>query len=207
MSAQVNVLWAAAEISVADFESFKNNLGGDIGVYGSLEPNWNNTTQPYSWVYDKKIYDASNYSKKNIRKGSASYRLVHGTGAKPYEKWGSIGINLGPVLDESQTPVLVEPLDVRDYRYFSFWVKGQKGGERFVVTLRDQFAEDYFPQYKSHRQKASTSWRKISVKLKDIKKMVALDKLVNVSIGFGKEQGNKPGDIIYIDDCIFSMAP
>lgn len=207
MAVQAGTLWADAKISVADFESLKNDLGGDVGVYGSLEPDWNKTSQPYSCLYSTKIHDAGNYSKKNIHKGNASFRLVHGTGAKIYEDWGSFGINLGPIRDESQNPVLIEPLNVTPYRYFTFWIKGQKGEERFAVSFRDQFAKDYLPQYKSKRQKASKTWRKVSIKLSTISKNVALDKLVNVSVIFGKEQGSRTGDIIYIDDCAFSVAP
>ena len=199
--------WASNTLVVADFEVWENNVQGENGSYGSLEPDWDATENPYSWFYDKSIKDTKNFKSKNIHKGKASYRLVHAMGLGKNMEWGNFSIQLGPTLDEAREPVQVKPLDVSEFKYLTFWLKGEKGGETITVSFRDMYAESHLPQYKSKESKATKSWKKIKIPLGSVRKKVDLDKLVSVSITFDKSLKNKPGAILYIDDFVFSTAP
>lgn len=86
---------AKSGLIVADFETWPDNLGGEIGVFGSLEPDWEKASQqPVSWVYE---VTSLNYSPENVHSGKNSFRLVNAVGIKPEYTWGSFSMDLGPV--------------------------------------------------------------------------------------------------------------
>ncbi|MBN2190223.1 MAG: hypothetical protein JW728_03335 [Candidatus Aureabacteria bacterium] len=190
------------ELFVADFEGWPNNLGGEIGVYGSLEPNWEEKdTVPYSWVYEPAC---AGYSVENIHDGKQSFRLVNAMGSKPSESWGSFSMNMGPTLDLTTMPITVDSKDVSAYKYFTFWVKGENGGEHIQILFRDANALNYMPQVKYSVPDATKEWKKVIVPLDEIKKKVDLKHLDNVGIAFGPDVGNTKGDTIYIDSFVFT---
>lgn len=190
------------EILVSDFEGWPNNLGGEIGVYGALEPDWDQANlYPFSWVYEPIV---AGYDPSNVHGGNNSFRLVNGLGIKPKEIWGSFAMDLGPTVDLTVVPKKVESLDVSGYRYLTFWAKGEKGGEKMELLVRDAHALNYMPQVKHKLPDLTAGWQKIIIALEDIKGKVDLTALDNIGIAFGKDIGNMEGDTAYIDDFIFT---
>jgi hypothetical protein len=195
-------LCAENELVLANFEKWPNNVGGEIGVYGSLEPNWSEkTTVPYSWIYEP---DTPGYSADNVYNGRQSFRLVNALGTKPDEAWGSFAMNLGPILDATTVPITVESKDVSGYKYLTFWMKGKDGGEHLELIFRDAHAVSYMPQTKYEIPDASTKWQKIAIPLNKLKDKIDLTALDNVGIAFGPDVGNAEGAMVYLDDFIFA---
>lgn len=197
-----NALSAGNDLVIADFEKWPNNLGGQMGVYGSLEPKWEDkATVPYSWVYEPGV---PSYSKDKVHGGRQSFRLVNGLGANAAESWGSFGMDMGRVTDAVPVPVKVESKDVSGYKYLTFWVRGEKGGEHMEVTFRDANAVSYMPQYKYPVADATSAWQRVVIPLDKIKGKVDLTALDNISIAFGPDVGNEKGATIYLDDFGFT---
>ena len=193
---------AEEDLIIADFEGWPNNVGGEMGVYGSLEPNWaKKETVPYSWCYTPKT---PMYTEENVYQGKQSWRLVNALGAKPDENWGSFAMDLGPTVDLTKEPKKIDSLDVSNYKYLTFWIKGKKGGEHLEVLFRDAHAPDYMPQVKYKVPDATTEWQKVVIPLSKIKNKVDLTKLDNIGIAFGPDVGNKKGAIIYMDYFVFT---
>ena len=192
----------ADELAIADFEGHPNMLGGDVGVYGSLEPNWDDKASPYSWYYAP---NTPGYDKNNVHGGAQSFRLVNALGAKKTETWGSFSMDLGKTTDATAVPKKVDSKDVSGYKYLSFWVKGDKGGEKTELLFRDSHAVSYMPQAKYKVENITTDWKKTIVPLDDIKKLgIDLKSLDNIGIAFGPDAGNAPGATVYIDDFCFT---
>lgn len=203
-SAPIQPLSAGPEdLLAADFESDPCNLGGAVGVYGAGEPDWNNKSDPQSWTYEK---TTPGYEKENVHSGDKSFRLVNGTGLNKDLAWASLGINLGPVTDKACTPVRVRPVDVSGYRALTFWVKGEKGGERIEVLFRDAAARSYIPQYRFRTGALKPGWQKVLIPLKELEGKVDLAGLVHVGIGFGMDLGNPRGTTVYVDDFAFTST-
>lgn len=195
---------AAQEVIIADFEGWPNNLGGEVGVYGALEPNWDDiTTVPYSWVYEGITLG---YNPENTHSGKQSFRLVNGLGLKPEVTWGSFAMDLGPTTDLTVVPKKVESFDASGFKYVTFWVKGEKGGEKIEFLVRDAHALNYMPQAKLKLPDATAEWQKIIVPLSDISGKVDLTALDNIGVAFGRDVGNLKGEVIYIDDFMFTNA-
>ena len=194
-----------ADTVIADFENLPDNLGGEIGVFGSLESALEKAgQQPVSWVYEPA---SSNYSPENVHSGKNSFRIVNGLGIKPDYSWGSLSIDLGPAVDMTSIPKKVKSLDVSEYKYIAFWVKGAKGGENMALVARDGRAPSYSAQVKYNLPSATAEWQKVIIPLDDIKNNVDLTMLDNIGIAFGNDAGNVPGDIIYLDDFVLTNNP
>jgi hypothetical protein len=192
------------EVLIADFEGWPNNLGGEIGVYGALEPNWDDiTTVPYSWTYEA---ITPGYNPANVHSGRQAFRLVNGLGIKPELAWGSFAMDLGPTTDLTIIPKKVESFDASGFKYITFWVKGEKGGERMEFVARDAHALNYMPQVKYKLPDVTTEWQKINIPLSELSGKLDLTALDNIGLGFGKEVGNLKGEIVYIDDFAFTNA-
>ncbi len=138
----------AQDLVIADFEGHPNKIGGEVGVYGSLEPNWDDKASPYSWYYEP---NKAGYSKNNVHGGAQSFRLVNALGSQKDQTWGSFSMDLGPTLDITPVPKKVNSKDVSGYKYLVFWVKGAKGDENMEILFRDSHAASYIPQAKGHR--------------------------------------------------------
>jgi len=192
---------AEEDLVVASFESLPNNLGGEIGVYGSLETDWQDTKTPFTWYY---TFSTAGYDPKNVHGGKQSFRLVNGMGTKPEETWGSVGIDLGPVIDEKSTPEKIKSADVSNYSYLTFWLRGEKGGEHLEVLFRDANSTTYEPQVKYKVPDATTEWQEVVIPLDRLSKSVDLKTLVHIGFAFGNDVGNERGAIAYIDDIVFT---
>lgn len=202
--AQEKVAEKAEGVMIADFESWPNNLGGEVGVYGALEPNWDDVAAvPYSWVYEP---ITPGYDIVNVYKGRQSFRLVNGLGLKPELMWGSFAMDLGPTTDLTVIPKKVESFDTSGYEYLAFWVKGEKGGEKMELLIRDAHALNYMPQVKHKLPDATTEWQRITVSLGQFKGRLDLTALDNVGLAFGKDVGNLKGEVIFVDEFMFTNS-
>ena len=202
--AQEGMIEETEGVIIADFESWPNNLGGEVGVFGALEPNWDDvTTVPYSWVYES---ITPGYDIANVHSGKQSFRLVNGLGLKGDLTWGSFAMDLGPVTDLTVVPKKVEFFDTSAYKYLTLWVRGEKGGEKTKLLMRDAGSLNYMPQVKHKLPDATTEWQKIVVSLKQFKGQINLSALDNIGLAFGKDVGNLKGEVIYIDDFMFTNS-
>jgi hypothetical protein len=200
-----DIVLQKGEILVADFEGWPNNLGGEMGVYGALEPDWEKVNlYPYSWVYEP---IAQGYDPSNVHSGNNSFRLVNALGTKQDLVWGSFAMDLGPTIDLTVVPKKVESLDVSGYRYLTFWAKGEKGGEKMEFLIRDAHALNYNPQVKYKLPDLTSEWQKIVIALEEVSGKVDLTQFDNMGIGFGRDVGNMQGDVAYIDDFVFTNSP
>jgi len=194
----------ADELILADFEGWPNNLGGEMGVFGSLEPDWDNTNNAYSWIYNIDVKDAEGFDRNNVHSGGSSFRLVNGTGVKASTNWGSFAMDLGVTIDLTIEPKQVESKDVSGYKYFAFFVKGQNGGEALEVLFRDAHAVSYMPQVKVPFHNITDKWTQVAIPLEDVNKKIDLTQLDNIGIAFGPDVGNETGATIYLDDFVFT---
>ena len=195
---------ASESVMIADFEGWPNNLGGEMGVYGSLEPDWDNVAAvPYSWAYET---ITPGYDTKNVHDGKQSFRLVNALGLKPNETWGSFAMDLGPTTNLTVVPKRVESFNASKYKYLTFWMRGEKGGEKIEFLVRDSHALNYMPQVKHKLPDAKTEWKKVVMPLAQFKGRVDLTALDNIGLAFGPDVGNLRGEIIYIDTFMFTNS-
>lgn len=210
---------SADRILITDFEEHPNYLGGNVRAFGAAGSRDRGLGDDF--------YSA--YTTEEAHSGSRSYKLALQKHARPDEKeknvydkfksgfpriepmaephnlsdsnWAVLNIELGEIIDGKKIPVGISPLDVTGYKYLIFWVKGRRGGEKFTVGFRDANAHTYDPQVKVRPKVAVRGeWRQVKVNLSWLDRKVDLAKLVSITIGFGRPDGARPGDVFYIDD-------
>jgi len=191
-------------IVVADFESYPNNLGGNVGVFGAAEPDWDNRDVPHGWYYSKQV---PGFSKKNVHGGEQSFLCVNGY-ARERVRWSTFSLDLGKLVDAEVIPVKIKSLDVSKYKSLVFWVKGDRGGEKFRVFFRDAHAQDYFPQCAVNCVPAgiTTGWLEIVIPLWLVIDYVDLSVLDQIGLEMGNNVGNAEGNIFFLDDVYFSKT-
>lgn len=188
-------------VVIADFESMPNNLGGDVGVYGDGEPNWQDPKGAHSWYYDPA---SVGYKEANVYKGQQSFRLRNGE--KGVSKgWASFNLNLGVTLDTQVEPIKIQPLNVSSYNKLVFYVKGERGGEKFNVIFRDAHSTGYVPQARVTPlpDGCPEDWTRVEILLSKIAWKIDKEKLVSVGLEFGTNVGNRQGTVFYIDEFMF----
>lgn len=193
-------LYRAPEIWVTDFETTPGYLGGKPEIWGSAYPLSGNMT-----------LFSPDFNPGFVHSGSCAYKLVNSPRSR--ENWGSFSINLGPILDAKTDPITIRAVDVSHYKYFTFWIRGAKGGEHFKVIFRDAHSRSYLPtlNYTPPNNVATTQWQQVNVPLHQMepfcqkyeKRNVDLTQLVVVGIEFGDNTGNARGDTLFIDDISF----
>jgi hypothetical protein len=198
------------DVLIAHFEGIKNCLLGQVGVYGDGEPDLVKTLnagyrEPYSWYYEP---EKPGYEKENVHTGVQSFRLVNATKmCKSTNKdWASLGIDLGPV---SESGICIKPFDAGAFRKFVFWAKTQTDTHTAVkVLFRDVHAKNFLPQaaISTTPEQIIRSWRRYEIDLDELRQKIDLEKLVHIGLAFGKDVGNPPGTIIYVDDFAFVGA-
>ncbi len=158
-------------------EGVFNRWGGQFNAYGRL-PSWTRT------YLDPKVHQASS--------GHSLRLTVH------RERDGFAGVWLGfyPASGAGR-----QFFDARTYRFLSFWVKGEKGGEDFEVQLADDTSEQREEEVPKRPIRAylpkgvSTDWQEVLVPLSDFPG-VHLGRLANLVLNFPS-----PGDYrVYLDD-------
>lgn len=190
---------AAEQLLVADFERWPNPLGGDIGVYGGGEPDWGDPL--HSWFYEPQT---SGYLSRNVRSGVKSFRLVNAQ--KPNRAtWASLTIDLGPTFDITVEPKRLKSLDVSAFTHLAFWVRGERGGEKFEVAFRDARSPSYQHEvtWTPFPDGVPSDWSLVKVPLSKFKGKLDLTRLDMVGLHFGQNLGNPKGAILYVDDFVF----
>ncbi len=189
---------------IADFESYPNNLGGSVGVFGAAEPNWEDTEAAHSWYYGELT---PNYQDFNVRRGGQSFICTNGF-AKEKLRWATFSLGLGKLVDTESIPIKIESLDVRNFNYLVFWIKGKTGGEKVTIAFRDAHAINDLPQVTidPKPEGLSKKWQKIVISLKELEEKIDLSKLDQVILEFGLNRGNNEGNIFYIDDFYFAKS-
>ncbi len=198
---------------IIDFEDQPfDGFGGAIGSYGSnfgsgiTNECAYNGSRSFKLVFSKEITPAE--SEHFIDYKPSGRRMNNmGTITSPIAikniDWAVFILNMGPIIDTSIEPVKIQSVDLSQYSYLIFWVKGKRGGEDFRIYLRDINAGTYDPQVKlKPRVAVQARWKRVILKLKRIKSKVDLTNIVQIGIGYGKEDGNKRGNIIYVDNFI-----
>lgn len=183
---------------ITDFETNPNNLGGIVAVEGDGAPDWNDPNAINGWYYSKEV---AGFNPANVHSGNQSFRLVNGGTGRPLENWATFYLLMGPVMDPSTFPVKIKSFDVSGFSALHFWIKGDKGGERFNVIFRDSTAPNNFPQarFDPVPEGLKTTWQEVSVPIPQVSKFVDTHQVVMIGIEFGTNLGNKKGNIIYID--------
>jgi hypothetical protein len=198
---------AVEDLLISHFEGHPNCLCGAASVYGDGEPDWDaiqaaGFEQPYSWYYEpgKPAYD-----KINVHTGWQSFRLVNAGSMcrSQTQGWASLGMDLGPVLDETGK---TRPLDARNYRALAFWAKtDNENGANLKVFFRDAHASSLMPQVTvaPNPPTVTGQWQRFMVDLETIGNHVDLEALVHAGVAFGADVGNPPGTVLYLDDMAF----
>lgn len=93
-------------------------------------------------------------------------------------------------------------LDASPYRFLSFWIKGQKGGEDFDLQLADSTGQQHEdatrPLHAYLRRGVTTEWQEVLIPLADFRGL-DLRQLVQVTLNF-----TTPGDYrFYLEDVAF----
>lgn len=207
---------------ITDFEFDPNHFGGKIACYGAV----GNRAEKGRWPYSGYCGEESYSGKKSYRLVFTKHSLWKPEYEQEYEKspfgmnrmktaeklgktkeidWAVFMMDMGPVIDPNTVPVKIQPMDISKFRYLVFWVKGGYGSERFKVYFRDVHASIYEPQAKvKPKIKVGRNWQPVSIDLMDrrLKLKVDLSKMVQIGIGFGRPDGGRPGNVLYIDNFI-----
>ncbi|RJP60980.1 MAG: hypothetical protein C4541_02995 [Candidatus Auribacter fodinae] len=180
----------AAPQLIDNFEKQGNTFGGRSSTY---------MKQPSGIVAlrtDKVFYGDSGRS--------LALRYKKAAEGGPYGKGGWCGyytvIKRGPR----------QYFDASGYKYLTFWIKGEKGGENFKIGVADETWDQREDSMKSEdigvyleAQKITTEWQKAKIPLEDF--WVDTSKLASIAVCFESEcfpEGGGQGDI-YIDDLQF----
>lgn len=199
------------DIQISDFEYHPNALGGNAGAYGAMTGSGYSSeyaytgTKSYKLVLAEEVFWRPEHEiEYETTKHGTKRMMPVGVPHKPKKiDWAVFMLDLGPVVDDSTHPVKIEPTDISRFRYLVFWVKGSRGSEKFRIYFRDAKANTYEAQLTLDPNiVVTTNWKAVAVNLEKIKRKVDLEHLVQVGIGFGKEDGNRPGNVIYVDNFI-----
>jgi len=192
--------YRSPQVLITDFEVTPGYLGGKPEIWGSA----------YPLSISLSIF-SPDFIPAYVHHGSCSFKLVNSPRSK--ENWGSFSINLGSILDAKVDPIQIRSLDVSHYQYFTFWIRGKKGGERFKVIFRDALSRSYLPtvKYTPPQNAATPEWRQVNIPLHQLdpysekyeKRSLDLTQLVVVGLEFGDDAGNQRGDTLFIDDLSF----
>ncbi|MCP5462589.1 MAG: hypothetical protein H7A34_05360 [bacterium] len=100
--------------------------------------------------------------------------------------------------------------DATNYTYLTLWVRGEIGGENFILGMSDKHWDKAGDTVKSNQiiaylpeKKITTKWQQARVPLSDF--MLDLSKLASIAISFEREcfpDGIGDG-VVYIDDIAF----
>lgn len=199
------------DVLITDFEFHPNMLDGNMGAYGAVTGSGYTTECAYSGKKSYKLVFAKDILWKPEKEVEYEYskqgfKKTRSLAAIPKMKtidWATFMMDMGPITDDKTHPVTIQPMNIQGYRYLVFWVKGKNGGEKFRIYFRDASALTYDPQLKLEPDIAVTgAWQDAAVKLSKIERKIDIKKLVQIGLGFGKEDGNKIGNVIYVDNFI-----
>lgn len=196
---------AAATLLVDDFEGdeVKNRLGNRANVFIKAP------SKAMVSLRADKVKDQPTrvlmlrYVKKNTDGPSGT-----GGWCGYYTLLKSPGALVAPTPDDpNPEPVAEQYLDGTPYKTLTFWVRGQKGDENFVVGLSDRHWDRVGDSVKSEEiskylpdGKLTTQWQKASIPLSDF--FVDITQLAAVSVVFEGDLFGEAGHegTLFIDD-------
>lgn len=212
----------SGDVLITDFEFDPNCLGGKVACYGAVGTKREGGRWPYSGYTSEESYSG----RKSYRLVFTKHALWKPEYEEEYERsplgmkrmkdtdklgktkeinWAVFTMDMGPVIDPSTVPVKLQPMDISKFRYLVFWIKGGHGSERFKVYFRDVHATTYEPQAKiKPKIKVDIHWQPVAIDLQDrrLRLKVDLTKIVQIGIGFGRQDGGRPGNVLYVDNFI-----
>ena len=99
------------------------------------------------------------------------------------------------------------PVDMRGKR-IALKMKGDQGGENFVLTFRDKFAPDYKPQLVVGPKNSALSgdWQKLNIALESPGEQIDLSSVVHMGLEFGSAAENATSTILFVQDIIIADA-
>lgn len=100
------------------------------------------------------------------------------------------------------------PVDLRGKR-IALKMKGDKGGENFVLTFRDKFAPDYKPQLVVGPKIGTLSgeWQKLNIALENPGEQIDLSAIVHMGLEFGSAAAaDSTSTILFVQDIIIADA-
>ncbi len=119
-----------------------------------------------------------------------SIKLINGS----FRSWSSMGIDF------------IYPLDLRG-KQIVLKLKGKQGGEKFELTFRDKFAQDYTPQLvlAPKRKGLSGDWQKIEVVFDAHQPKIDLSCVVHMGLEFGTSTVQNPrNSTLFVKDIFIS---
>lgn len=169
------------KIIVDNFEKpgKQNSLGGDFGAFAD----------------DKKLghcYLFFIQNKEKDKLGESKYSLYLQWDTSKEGAYGGYWTNL-------------KHLNLEDFNYVSFYVKGVKGGEKFKVGLRGKLDSTYETKMlidKALKKGVTTEWQKVTIPLKWFKAIQDWYDVNIFSINFEHAFGSEKGAIL-VDEIIF----
>lgn len=153
---------------------------------------------------------------ENVTKGRSGYSVMLDYDVDMPGEYSFYWMKLGK--KQSEQGDATDTLDLSDYDYLSFWIKGQKGAESAKVELHEDrdgnnvftFGTDvssyvytaaYIPS-----GKVTTEWQKIVIPLDSFKAIRDWSNVLELVIVFENMKG--PGkSALYVDDFIFGKRP
>jgi hypothetical protein len=203
-----------SEYPIAVFSSFTNILGGEPGVFGDAQPDWDHKhCRVVSWFYPLAELGPDPFQGETVRSPHQSFALVNdsdrsvpcpgetGGGWDPYE-WASFTLTLNPRNGSGES---AGPRDISGFEELRFWARAQEPGVRIKVSLN--IGSYQFFWSKAHSVD-HTGWEQIRLPLASFSPTV-LTQVHSLGISFGNEVNgvplNEDEDTLWVDD--FSFYP
>ncbi len=108
------------------------------------------------------------------------------------------------------------PLDMKPYRYLSFWIKTKEAAPRFGIELhRDDNGDKFFMLGKDTVSKVPVTrfvlgentgeWRKVVIPFKSFRQFADWNNIIEMVFIFENKNKSKKG-VLYVDDILFGSA-
>ena len=149
-------------------------------------------------------------------RGNAGYSLMLDYNVSELGEFSFYWVKLGKEIPDK--PGVTRTLDLGKYNYLSFWIKGQKGGEKVKVELHQDidnngvfvFGKDitsfiYVDAYIPGGT-VTTDWKKVVIPLKAFSWISNFSKAHELVFVFENRAGNTKS-AVYIDDILFGFRP
>ena len=196
-----------SEYPIAVFSSYNNILGGEPGVFGDAQPDWDHKhCRIVSWFYPlAELGDP--FHGQTVRSPHQSFALVNDSDRSvpcpgeigswhPYH-WASFTLTLNPRNGSAGT---ADPRDISAFDELRFWVRAQEPGVRMRVSLNTTSHQYFWP---GAHTVDHTGWEQVRLPLASINPNV-LTQVHSVGISFGDEVNtvplNEDEDTLWVDD-------
>lgn len=173
-------------VVITGFEGMDVAFGGNVGVYGGAEPNWD-FPGAKSWFVTP---GDAEYSGEMVHGGKQSFRIKW---SPDKAEWATFVLLLGPMFEGKTRP---RPADLAGFQTLSFWVKAEQGGEEFQPLIRTASASGLEADVKGPVYKANTTWTRYTLDLPGL--LGTKTQVEMVGLRVGKEPLDK--GVIYTDD-------